>query len=962
MMKLFDSHCHLQDPRIFHVAPEIVRTAVESGVIRFAVNGVSEKDWHLVKKMGEQYPCIIPCFGLHPWYVAERTPNWLNTLREFLEATPSAAVGEVQVFRQQLELAKAMKRPVSIHCVRAFGDLLEIMQYGSSFFLSLFSPDCSPIDVVFLPLSAVHTYFGSLVCGLVTSYLLMERCTGPFPAGAILHSYLGSAEMVPELAKLGAYFSFSGYLMSMKAQKAKRMLKAVSTERILLESDAPDALPKSNLESLRWVEGNTSVQDLQNQGANPASDVGDPSDHLFHASRDTPTLPKETLNHPANIHNVLCYVASLLEMSEEELAKVSYENAVRLFSYPGSKVLGEGFYAGRSCSQTIGNTCSCILYYLMSSNGSEGSPGLVQRSCTRTVKSGLATVFPGLREGIDGKAAKESKREPGFRVEQALKSQEPTEGLITVLRKEANGFKLRVEQDFGAFGRWQEAVVCSVGGPHSIEGCSKVVAGVKRLISIRTLQNMVVGSERDPLSYVDSGGLETYRAGLWRAGGDTPSTEFFTDLEVTKIQVKSELRDIPRFLTIKFHSISYPVEILLWGNEWCECDKSLSEVLDVGEAWRRPVVGGDVEGVKPRGKSRLENNEAGSSQQAAIKKSENIFLNSNCCTENLQSGVGNVRVSDGKLPISKRGGSTKVRWKQKDCAIAPVEKIVISNEVQEIPIAEGVVPREQRINMLEEVSETVRRPLYQLRTKKSATGSKHGRGKKKRNSLRRLHWKKARDLSRIRIRDRGGEDKEKPDRSGSGSGSGLGEGGDPAHEMEQTRSLMEAQLLLLNSQDRGFELWASDQGPVAGENRDWRGPNGDGRALPNPFTRDAFIPIAYQLQRGFRSRREQGVQRPSKFEAIRHGNPEKEQRRRCWSALECLDSCSLFVEQPGVLRGPVQGTFEEECGSLRTMISASSALPVSQEQIQVDSDPFNLASLFSNSKQGRRKQTPISAE
>lgn len=50
---------------------------------------------------------------------------------------------------------------------------------------------------------------------------------GPFPAGVILHSYLGAAEMVPEFAKLGAYFSFSGFLMSMSEKKAKKMLKAV---------------------------------------------------------------------------------------------------------------------------------------------------------------------------------------------------------------------------------------------------------------------------------------------------------------------------------------------------------------------------------------------------------------------------------------------------------------------------------------------------------------------------------------------------------------------------------------------------------------------------------------------------------------------------------------------------------------------------------------------------------------
>ncbi|XP_024186551.1 uncharacterized metal-dependent hydrolase YabD [Rosa chinensis] len=267
-MKLFDAHCHLQDPRIFDKAPQLIASAIDSGVVRFAVNGVSEQDWPLVKQMGETHkPHVVPCFGLHPWYVADRSPNWLKTLRESFDSTPSAAVGEigldkgkkmgdfadqVHVFKQQLELAKELKRPVSIHCVRAFGDLLEIM-----------------------------------------------KSLGPFPQGFLLHSFLGSAEMVPEFANLGGYFSFSGFLMSMKASKAKRMLKAVPFDRILLETDAPDALPKSEeSEPLQPVEGDDA-----------------------------------SLNHPANIHNVLVYVASLLEIDKEEVAEASYHNAVRLFSY-----------------------------------------------------------------------------------------------------------------------------------------------------------------------------------------------------------------------------------------------------------------------------------------------------------------------------------------------------------------------------------------------------------------------------------------------------------------------------------------------------------------------------------------------------------------------------------------------------------------------------------------------------
>ncbi|KAM3388673.1 hypothetical protein ACQJBY_011050 [Aegilops geniculata] len=316
-VRLFDAHCHLQDPRIAAAAPALIRAATASGVGRFAVNGTSEKDWHLVKQMAQEHPAVIPCFGLHPWWVPERSPDWMDSLRQFFSETPEAAVGEtgldkgshgktidfgeqVEVFERQLELAKELEKPVSVHCVRAFGDLLEIL-----------------------------------------------KRTGPFPAGVLLHSYLGSAEMVPGLANLGCYFSLSGFLTGLKSTKAKKMLKAVSwscffplglgllnlfctsemhlylfqipLDRILLETDAPDAVPKLDNVSLVTV----------------PVDISDADIEKFHGDS---TSSKESLNHPANIHIVLKYVASLLEMPEAELAEASYRNATKLFSYPGSKV------------------------------------------------------------------------------------------------------------------------------------------------------------------------------------------------------------------------------------------------------------------------------------------------------------------------------------------------------------------------------------------------------------------------------------------------------------------------------------------------------------------------------------------------------------------------------------------------------------------------------------------------
>lgn len=302
-IELFDSHCHLQDPRIAHCLPQLLESASHAGVKWFAVNGTCEGDWEVVKKMGEQHHGIIPCFGLHPWYVEARSANWLGTLRSMLDAVPGAALGEagldkgargrsinlavqMEVFKQQLALAKELQRPVAVHCVRAFGEL--------------------------------HETF---------------REMGPFPEGVILHSYLGSTELVKPLAKYGAFFSFSGFLTSMKSKKAEKMLREVPMDRILLETDCPDGLPQVDPSSLMWIPSHTeAASDINESDVNPHTDSND-------KEIASESQQQKALNHPANINSVLTYVSSILGMREADVAATAYNNAVQLFSYPGSKVV-----------------------------------------------------------------------------------------------------------------------------------------------------------------------------------------------------------------------------------------------------------------------------------------------------------------------------------------------------------------------------------------------------------------------------------------------------------------------------------------------------------------------------------------------------------------------------------------------------------------------------------------------
>lgn len=75
-MKLFDAHCHLQDPRILSKAPQLIAKAIDTGVVHFAVNGVSEVHKHpfcSVRSFLFLFSCLWWNFSSHGLFVlAER--------------------------------------------------------------------------------------------------------------------------------------------------------------------------------------------------------------------------------------------------------------------------------------------------------------------------------------------------------------------------------------------------------------------------------------------------------------------------------------------------------------------------------------------------------------------------------------------------------------------------------------------------------------------------------------------------------------------------------------------------------------------------------------------------------------------------------------------------------------------------------------------------------------------------
>jgi TatD DNase family protein len=208
-----DAHNHLQDPRAGELAP-ILAAMRQAGVEHCVVNATREADWTAVEQLAVAEPDLTsPAFGIHPWQAHTATGDWLEKLRALLEKYPRASVGEcgldgwipdpglaVQrpVFIAQLRLARELGRPLTIHCLKAWGPLFEDFKEA------------------------------------------------PPPPRFLMHSFNGSIEIARRLIPLGAYFSFSGYFLQPRKAAVLDVFKQVPRDRILLETDAPDMLPPAD--------------------------------------------------------------------------------------------------------------------------------------------------------------------------------------------------------------------------------------------------------------------------------------------------------------------------------------------------------------------------------------------------------------------------------------------------------------------------------------------------------------------------------------------------------------------------------------------------------------------------------------------------------------------------------------------------------------------------------------------
>jgi TatD DNase family protein len=255
MLKLFDTHAHINLAHFDEDREEVINRMFSGGVEKIVIPGVDlETVNSAIKLAGEYSGKIYAAIGFHPQDAIKWAPENYAELKELAKNPCVVAIGEIgldyywdtspkdrqyEVLKLQIDLAKELSLPIIIHTRESLDDTLAILKENNA-------------DQV----------------------------------GGIFHCFSGDLEFAKKCIELGFYISFAGNITFKTAQNLRDAAREIPLDKILIETDSP---------------------------------------YL------TPVPHRGKRNEPAYVQFVAKEIAGLKNISVEEVAKQTYNNAKKVF-------------------------------------------------------------------------------------------------------------------------------------------------------------------------------------------------------------------------------------------------------------------------------------------------------------------------------------------------------------------------------------------------------------------------------------------------------------------------------------------------------------------------------------------------------------------------------------------------------------------------------------------------------
>ncbi|MBU9788661.1 TatD family hydrolase [Lentilactobacillus sp. G22-6] len=211
-MKIFDSHTHLNDETLYPEAAKYFKRAQNLGVVKLANVGSNQALNDRSLELAAHYPDMYSIIGWHPedsiYYHEEQE----KLLIEQLQSPKVVALGEIgldyhqttsprhiqkEVFKHQIDIAKQLHLPISVHNRDAFEDTYDILK----------EMDVSDIR-------------------------------------GVMHSFNGDSEWLKKFLDLGMLVSYSGVASFKKTKEIHEAVRQTPFDSMLVETDAPYLAPE----------------------------------------------------------------------------------------------------------------------------------------------------------------------------------------------------------------------------------------------------------------------------------------------------------------------------------------------------------------------------------------------------------------------------------------------------------------------------------------------------------------------------------------------------------------------------------------------------------------------------------------------------------------------------------------------------------------------------------------------
>jgi len=212
-LRLFDTHCHLDDPRLGERLDEVLANAAGAGVERMTTIGCARdlEGLDSAPSLARRFEHVSATVGVHPHDAKSLDDTLFAALEAKATAPEVVAVGEMgldfhydnsprdaqrQAFRRQIDLAKRLKKPIVVHTREAAAETLAILREEDA------------RDV-----------------------------------GGIIHCFSEDAPFAKAALDMGFVASFSGIVTFKRSHAIQEAARKQPADMLLVETDAPYLAP-----------------------------------------------------------------------------------------------------------------------------------------------------------------------------------------------------------------------------------------------------------------------------------------------------------------------------------------------------------------------------------------------------------------------------------------------------------------------------------------------------------------------------------------------------------------------------------------------------------------------------------------------------------------------------------------------------------------------------------------------